>query len=234
MKTLSKHILQILTSIYCALYLAGLISEFISGETNLINLDSLLAILIFLVFLTATIFSWFNLKISGILLQVWNIGIWIFIWFLWEEAGMVMVLAVPALVIGVLMNLKAYKSEVGPKPTNQIYWRFVLRLLIVNYAILYAITIMAGILSEDSLNYSHLPFILFPVLAILFYAGFIVSWFNELVAGILLCLWYVVVVIGSVAYFDFFDSGPWFLFGLTILTQGLFYINNYRTYRSKT
>ncbi len=234
MKTLSKHILQILTSIYCALYLAGLISEFISGETNLINIDSLLAILIFLVFLTATIFSWFNLKISGILLQVWNIGIWIFSWFIWEEAGMIMVLAVPALVIGVLMNLKAYKSEVGPKPTNQIYWRFVLRLLIVNYAILYAITIMAGILSEDSLNYSSFPFILFPILAAIFYAGSIVSWFNELVAGILLCLWYVVVVIGSIAYFDFFNSGPWFLFGLTILIQGLFYINNYRTYRSKT
>ncbi len=233
MKTLSKYILQILTSIYCAVYMAGLISEFVPGETNLISIDCLLVILIFLVFLAATIFSWFNLKISGLLLQVWNIVIWLFSWFIWEEAGMVMVLAVPALVIGVLMNLKVYKSKAGTQPTNQIYWRFVLRLLIVNYAILYAITIMAGIL-RDPLNYSSFPFILFPVLAALFYSGFIVSWFNELVAGILLCLWYVVVVIGSVAYFDFSDSGPWFLFGLTILFQGLSYINNYRTYRSKT
>jgi len=234
MKKISKYVLEILTSIYCVLYLAGLLSEYLTSDTNLISANSLMVVLLFLVFLTAAIYSWVSFRISGLLLQAWNILIWIFSWFIWEDAGMIILFAVPALIIGVLMNLREYKSRVGPKPTNQVYWKFVLKLLIVNYAILYTITMIAGISLDASRDYLTMPYILFPALAVLFYAGFIVSWFNELVAGILLCLWYIIVIVGSVAYSEFFNSGPWFVFGLTILFQGLAYISNYRTYRSRT
>jgi hypothetical protein len=221
---MKRRVLQLLASGYLALYLAGIVVGLFQREMSFSDTGDLLVMLMFLLIMAGCLISWFHEYAGGIILQIWNILIWILSLFVWTDDGMVLVLAFPVLVIGVLLNLNAYKKSEGERKAVYLKWKFVLRRLIVNYTILYFIMVLYDMLAENVPDLTSLPFIIFPVLLTIYLAGFILSWRKELPAGILFVVWYLIVVAGTILYPEFGNNGPYILFGFPIFLQGLFYI----------
>lgn len=235
MKTKSNKILQVLTAIYAALYLVSVVSSLIKGEISFVKPGDIMILLLFLLFLAGFALSWIKEKISGIILMVWNAGVWLYALLLFREpdGGMLCIMAVPVLVIGSLLLLRWYKNTSMVMPSEQQSWEFILRVLLINYAVLYMIIVISELVLGKPFDYFRLPFLLFPVLLVVFVAGFLLSWKNEFQAGIAFLIWYAILALGTVTYYEFRDSGPWILFGVPILLQGLFYITNNIRYRSR-
>jgi hypothetical protein len=227
MKKLKNKILQIITAVYFIFYFQGFALPFFTGEMTFSNAESITTFLMFLLFSVGFIVSWFSNRFGGILLQAWYALIWLFAYTCWHDAGMVIFLGVPILIIGVLLSLKSYKESVEPNHSRQLLWKYTLRQLLYNYAVIYVI-IVIGEISKDKL-YAEFSFqnLLFLLLLILFVAGFIASGKNYLVAGLLFIAWYAVVLLGNFASYDFSQSGPWFVIGLSVLAQGIIYVGQY-------
>ena len=234
MKSKSTKILQIITGIYAALYFTGVVSSFIEGDLSFLKLVDNLFIALFLIFLIGFALSWTREKIAGIILMIWNAGAWIYDLYLarGHDSGMFCIMAVPVLVIGSLMLLQWYKTTGRPQPLIQQQWKFILRILLINYAVLYAIVVITELTVGKPLDYFSIPFILFPLLLLFFLMGFALSWKKEFQAGLIFLFWFAVLLYGTIAYSVFRDSGPWIVFGIPILTQGLFYIRNHLSFKS--
>jgi len=234
MKTRSIKILQILTGAYAALYLAGVISSIVDGELYFKKLIDNLFLLLFLIFLVGFALSWKRKKIAGVVFMGWTACIWIYDLFLTrgQDSGMLCILTVPVLVFGALFLLQWFISSMTPKPTIQQEWKFILRILLINYAVLYAIVVISELTNGKTVDYFNIPFIIFPLLLLLFLLGFALSWRREFLAGIIFLIWYLIILSGTIAYFEFRNSGPWIIFGIPILLQGSFYIKNNLSFRS--
>lgn len=224
MNTIRNKILQIITAIYGVLYFIGFIIPFFTGEMSLSNSEDMTVLIAFLFFLCGFIISWFNEKIGGYLLQAWVVLIWALGLFFWPDADMAMLLAVPVLVIGVFLNRKFCLKYCNYAPGTQKDWKNTLQLFLYNYAILYLLVAVSDLIHGKNSDYLSMPSILFPVLLVLFIAGVALSYRKELIAGILFLVWYIIVILGSVFYFDFYNTGPWFVFGITILLHGILYL----------
>lgn len=235
MKLKSTKTLQILTGAYSALYITAIITSFYEGELSLANLIDTIFFLLFLLFIAGFALSWTREKATGIIFMVWNSGIWIYGLCLarGQDGGMFCIMAVPVLVLGALLLLRWYKTSGSPQPSIQQQWKYILRVLLINYLVLYFIVVISELLSEKTYDYFRLPFVLFPLLLLIFLAGFVLSWKREFQAGIIFILWYAILLLGSIAYFEFRDSGPWIMFGVPIFLQGLFYIKNYHWYKPR-
>jgi hypothetical protein len=221
---MSKKVLKLLASGYFALYLASIVIGFAQHDLTFTETGDLLGLLIFLFLTVGLIILWFNEFAGGIILQVWHMLIWILSLFVWPGSGMALVLAFPVLVIGVLLSLSAYKKSGGSRRPEKLHWRFVLRLLLVNYTILYFILVLHDITRTEIPDYTGMPFLLFPVLLVAFMAAFSLAWKREFVAGILLIIWYLIVLFGTIQYPDFTEKGPYIMIGFPLFMQGLFYI----------
>ncbi|HOU03038.1 MAG TPA: hypothetical protein PLL94_13315 [Bacteroidales bacterium] len=233
MKLRTAKTLQILTGIYLVLYVIGIVSSLLNSELSFLNLSDNLFLLLFLIFISGFVLCWKQEKIAGIILMIWNAGIWAYGLFLnrHQDGGMFCVMAVPVLVLGTLLILRWYKSSVSPQPSVQQQWKFILRVLLINYLVLYIIVVISEITNGKHTDYFSLPYILFPMLLLIFCTGFILSWKREFLAGLLFIFWYAILTLGSVTSFEFRGSGPWILFGVPILLQGLFYIKNHFQYK---
>ena len=178
--------------------------------------------------------SWTKEKMAGIIFMIWNAGIWIYDLYLnrGRDSGMFCIMAVPVLVIGALFLLQWYKTSGTPQPSIQQQWKFILRILLINYAVLYAIVVITELTAGKQLDYFSIPFILFPLLLLFFLMGFALSWKKEFQAGLIFLFWFAVLLYGTIAYSVFRDSGPWIVFGIPILIQGLFYIKNHLSFKS--
>lgn len=224
MKTIRNKILQIFTAIYGVVYFIGFIIPFFTREMSLSNTEDITVLIAFLFFFCGFIISWFNEKIGGYLLQAWVVLIWALGLFFWPDADMVMLLAVPIMVIGVFLNRKNYLKHNNYTPGTQKDWKYTLQLFLHNYVILYLIVVVSDLLHAKNFDYLSMPFILFPLLLVLFIAGVALSYRKELIAGIIFLVWYIIVIFGSVSYYDFYNKGPWFVFGITILLHGILYL----------
>ena len=235
MKFKTTRILQILISVYAALYLAVIISSFIEGELNLSNLTDKLVLIPVVIFIAGLVLSWLRLKTGGIILMVWTASIWFYDLCLAREVGggLASILSVPAMVLGSLLLLEWYKGTETGASSKKLQWRYLLRVLLINYLVLYAIVVFSEVVTGRPREYLSLPFILFPVLLLVFLAGFALAWKREILAGYLFLLWSAILVFGNLAYFDLRDSGPWLLFGVPVLIQGLLYLNQHYQYRAK-
>jgi hypothetical protein len=224
MKTIKNKILQVITTIYCVVYFIGFIIPFFTGEMSLSKSQDISVLIAFLFFLSGFIISWFNEKIGGYLLQAWVMLIWALGLFFWPDAYMVMVLAVPVLVIGVFLNRKVYLKSAESMESRQLDWKYTIQLFLHNYVFLYLLVVISDLTRGKYFDYLSMPFILFPILLILFIAGVTLSYRKEFIAGIIFLGWYIIVIIGSVFYFDFYNTGPWFAFGIAILIHGILYL----------
>lgn len=226
---------QIISVVYAALYLTAVISYFTDRELSFSKLINSLFLLLFLIFIVGFTLLWTREKIAGIILMAWNTGVWIWDLVLvrGQDSGMLCIMAVPVLVIGALLVLRWYKINSILVPTVQKQWKFILRVLIINYAVLYTIVVISELSSGKPPDYLSIPFILFPLMLLIFYTGFALAWNSEFYAGIIFLLWCAVMLFGAINYPEFRNSGPWILFGLPILLQGLFYIKNHFQYKLK-
>jgi hypothetical protein len=234
MKSKSIRNLRIIVLVYAALYLTGLVSSFYNGELSFYKFKDILFFVFFIIFLSGIALLWIRERISGIIFMVWNAFIWIYDLQLsrGDDSGMISILTVPVMVIGALSCMEWYKSSVNPQPSVPFQWKYILRVLLLNYSVLYIIVVISEQFSDKPYDYFSLPFILFPILFMVFIIGFAFSWKHELMAGLIFVLWYLILVAGSVGYFEFRDSGPWIMFGVPIFLQGLFYIKNHLWYKS--
>ncbi len=233
MKSKSNKTLLIITSVYALLYLAGMLTSIFKGELSLSNLIDNYFLVLSIIFMVGFVLSWTNKKIAGIIFLVWNAGIWIFDFYLSRSAdsGMIIVLALPILFIGSLFLLEWYKTTKTPKTTEQQQWKFTLRILLINYAVLYSIVVFSDLSIGKSVDYFNLPFVLYPLLLILFFGGFALSWKREFYAGFIFLIWYAILLFGFIAYSEFLRSGPWIIAGIVILLQGIIYIKHHYQYR---
>ena len=192
MKLRTAKTLQILTGIYLVLYVIGIVSSLLNSELSFLNLSDNLFLLLFLIFISGFVLCWKQEKIAGIILMIWNAGIWAYGLFLnrHQDGGMFCVMAVPVLVLGTLLILRWYKSSVSPQPSVQQQWKFILRVLLINYLVLYIIvrflrlqTVSILITLAYLIFYSQCCFWIFCT-------GFILSWKREFLAGLLFIFWY--------------------------------------------
>jgi len=235
MKSKTTRTLQFITSAYAALYVAAIVVSFIQGDLTFSNTLDVLLLLPVLMIIAGAVLSWTRVKVAGIILMVWTAFVWFYdLYLTWgQDSGMVSIMAVPAMVLGVLLLLKWYKTTETPAPSKQLQWKFLLRVLLINYIVLYAIVVLSELLKGKPVDYFSLPFILFPLLLLVFLAGFALAWKREFLAGFIFLFWSAIMIAGSVAYFDFRTSGPWIIFGIPVLLQGIFYMNHHYQYKPK-
>ena len=104
-------------------------------------------------------------------------------------------------------------------------WKTVLQLLITTYTILYFLIIIDDITGTLEIDFLSSNGIFLISLSLFYLVGFILSWKKELIAGIILILWYLGVFYIFKTNFIIGDSGPWIAAGIVVLIQGIFYIN---------
>lgn len=235
MKSKSLRNLRIMTGLYAVLYLTGIVISIYNSELSFQRSIDILFLFLFLLFLSGIPFLWRRVRVAGIIFMVWNAGIWILDLGpgRGNDSGMPSIMAVPAMVIGSFLYLEWYKTFRNPQSSVASNWKFILRVLLINYSVLYTIVVISEQFSDKIYDYFSLPFVLFPILFLVFIIGFIFSWRREFQAGWIFVLWYIILFAGSVGYFEFRDSGPWIMFGIPLLLQGLFYIKNHLWYKSK-
>ncbi len=234
MQSKSTRILWILTGAYAALYFTGIGITLHEGELSFKNLNDILFLILSVIFLTAIALLWANKKTAGIFFMAWNTGIWIYDFLLekGQDTGMLSIMAIPIMVIGALFCLEWFKASGKSQQSVPSQWKYMLLILLINYSLLYLIVVISELYSGKHTDYFSLPFILLPILFLLFIIGFAFSWKCDFVAGLIFVLWYAILIVGSVGYFELRDSGPWIMFGIPLLLQGLFYIKNNLWYKS--
>jgi hypothetical protein len=171
---------------------------------------------------------------TGIVLMIWNAGVWIITLYLIEredDYAMGSAMASLIMILGAFFLLEWYKTSKATMPSEQQQWKFILRILLVNYAVLYFIVVFSELLVGKSADYLSFPCIIYPLLLLIFLVGFLLSWKRELLAGYIFLLWCAILIYANVAYSEISHLGPWALYGLPILLQGIFYLKNHYKFR---
>ena len=234
MKSKSTKTLQILTIVGAVLYFAGTVMGIIFGDLTLVNLQDYLTLVLLLVFIAGFVLSWTNMKMAaGIIFMIWNAGVWIYDLYLFREHDYSMSSAVASsfMVIGAFFLLEWYKTSKATVPSKPQQWKFILRVLLINYAVLYSIVVLSEVFRGDSVNYFSFPFILYPLLLLIFWGGFQLSWKREFLAGFIFLFWCAILIFANFAYSEIERLGGWVVFGLPILLQVIFYIKNHYKFR---
>ena len=237
----TSKVLRIVTIVYCFFYLFGFILPLIGADsgTGQISKAELITVpLAFIIFLVGTVYSFLIQKIAGIIILSWHFIVWVFSMLLWPEAGMVLVLVFPMMIVAIFMiknwhleNADSHKSD------WRVRWKLTLRIFLINYGLIYFLVVFSNIVPKllgwnlvttvDNLavwSYSSFLGVSLLILFLMFIFGFIISWRSELIAGLLFVVWYVLVILLSKSYPEFANSGPSSIFGLTILVQGVLYV----------
>ena len=135
--------------------------------------------------------------------------------------------------IGAFFFLEWYKTSKVTVPSQQQQRRFILRVLLINYAVLYSIVVFSELSVGEPVNYFSFPFIIYPLLLLIFLVGFLLSWKREFLAGYIFLFWFAVLLFANIAFPVILHLGGWAAFGLPILLQGIYYIKNHNRYRHK-
>ena len=228
--------LQILTSIGALLYFASTLMMVFYDKYPIFKSFGLLEALL-LIFIVGFILSWTKNKLAtGLLFMIWNVIVWLSdLYFDRPEQDYSMLSAMASLFMfcGAFFLLEWFRTSKKPVPTSKQQWTFILRVLLINYAVLYTIVVFSELMVGEPIDYISFPFILYPFILLIFFIGFIVSWKKEVIAGYIFLFWVAVLIFANVAYSEIGSLGGWVLFGVPILLQGIFYINNHKKFKSK-
>ena len=169
------------------------------------------------------LFACFKLT-AGILLMILNTGTWINGLFIHRQRGMDIILALPLLITGAFLFLGWYKTSKICQATKSQRWKFILSVLLINYLVLYFIYMIADIIFSPAIDFLSMPGIILPLVLVLFFMGFILSWNYESYAGVFFLLWYLLVLFGQLRYGELRNRGPYILIGFVILLHGILYL----------
>lgn len=111
MKTVFNKLLQIGLTLYGIVYFLGFALPVIMGDYSTNEFENTSVLSMFLFFAIALILSWIKERIGGILFILWFVGIFILSNFFWKDAGMVLVLSIPVLIIGLFLFRKGHKKQ---------------------------------------------------------------------------------------------------------------------------
>ena len=233
-KSKTNITLQVFTNVGAVLYLL-IIAMTIFYDSYPIFRPFNFKELLLLIFIAGFTLSWRNKKMAtGIILMIWNTGVWIDDLYLDRpemDYSMMSAMASYFMVIGAFFLLNWYKTAKATVPSQQQQWKFILRVLLINYAVLYAVIVFSELTVGEPVNYLSFPFIIYPLLLLIFWVGFLFSWKWEFVAGYIFLFWFVILIVTNVTYSEILHIGGWAAFGLPILLQGIFYIKNQKKIR---
>ncbi len=236
MKSESTKTLQIITSVFAVLYFALIANAYFQGYLSFSKLNNILQLVLLFIFFAGFVLSWTRKKMAGIILMIWHAGVWIFALYFDKgdnDSPMAGMMATPIMVFGAIFLLEWYKTTKATVLSEKQQWKYVLRVLIINYAVLYGIAVISDLSYGKGIDYFSLPYIIFPLLLLIFLVGFLLSWKRELYAGFIFLFWCVVYLCFAIAYTEILQAGPWIIFGIPILFQGIFYIKNHYEFRTK-
>ena len=226
--------LRIFTSVGAVLYLFFIAMAIFYDSYPLFKPFGSLELFLIL-FVVGFVLTWTKKRFAaGVIFMIWNAGIWLDdLYFNRPDADYSMMSAIASyfMFIGAFFLLTWYKTSKESVPSEQKQWRFTLRVLLTNYLVLYSIVIISELTVGESVDYFSFPLIIYPVLYLIFLIGFLLSWKNELIAGYIFLLFFVLLIASNVAYSEISTLGGWALFGLPILLQGIFYIKNHYKFR---
>ncbi len=184
------------------------------------------------IFIIGFALIWLNKKMAaGIIFMVWNVLIWVDDLYLDRpemDYSMISAMASCFMLIGAFFLLEWYKNSKETVPSQQQQWRFILRVLLINYAVLYFIVVFSELSVGESINYLRFPFVIYPLLLLIFLIGFLISWKKEIFAGYIFLFWFVLLILTNIVFSEIRTLGPWAAFGLPLLLQGIFYIKKLR------
>ena len=223
MKKSSHILLQIFTGTYWLLYILG----FSNWDFNIKEWDTeLISIhLLILLFTIGFAFTFIRQYFAGITLQLWNFLVWVFALTLWTEAGMVLLLAAPVLVLGVFLFYSGLVKRGKIDTRNKTKWEVILQALMVNYVLISLLATFFGPNRPEDFNLWEMPMLIIPLFALTLLAIFALSWKHKLASGVLLIIWYALAYVFNTIYPEVPNQeGPILLFGLPILVQGVLYV----------
>jgi hypothetical protein len=236
MRTKSTRTLQILASVGAVLYLLFIAMTIFHDSYPIFRPFDLYEALL-LIFIAGFALAWMNKKMAaGIVFMIWNAVIWITTLYFMErqdDYSMGSAMASYFMVIGAFFLLEWYKTSKSTTPSQQQQWKFILRVLLINYAVLYAIVVFSELSVGEPVEYLSFPFIIYPMLLLIFLVGFLLSWKKEFLAGYIFLFWFAILVFSNVAFSVILHLGGWAAFGLPILLQGIFYIKYHNKFRHK-
>ncbi|MEN8116101.1 MAG: hypothetical protein ABFS16_03940 [Bacteroidota bacterium] len=226
-KSRSTRTLQILTSVGAVLYLLFIAMTIFFDSYPIFNPFDLYEALL-LIFIAGFALAWMNKKLAaGIIFMIWNAVIWISDLYLnrpEQDYSMLSAIASYFMFIGAFFLLEWYKTSKAAVPSQQQQWKFILRVLLINYVVLYSIVVFSELSVGEPVNYLSFPFVIYPLLLLIFLVGFLLSWKKELFAGYIFLFWFAILIVANIAFSEILHLGGWAAFGLPILLQGIFYI----------
>lgn len=179
--------------------------------------------LIGLLLILAFIATWRSLRLSAILLMLWNLGVWILGLFVDRSGGgMPILLAFPVLLLSFFLFKEWLRNRPGASVENT--WYVVLQTAMINYAVLYICAALDNIIFFDIVSYWEMPGLMFTLLAAGFLLAFALSWKWQPLAGAVLIIWYAALVVVCSANPELADTGPHNLTGTVLVVQGILYL----------
>ena len=213
---------HLLIFIYAILYILFVGRSILNGQYS-INIEGIAFYLLFLLFLSAFIFSFFIEFISGILLLTWNFGIWISVLFIDSYAHLAgIITGIPLIILGTFFVLRGIETKNGIKSTTNQKWRTVISILTITFSTLYFLVIFEDVISSRQSSYFKMPGIYLVQLAALYAIGFILSWKHELYAGIIFILWYIGVFLLLRSSLFISNYEIWSFAGSVVFINGYF------------
>lgn len=222
MKRKATLIIQYVAVVYVILYIIFIIYAtstglFNNSKTELTGIFVLLAL-----FIAATITSWYDRFIAGLIFFASNAGLWLMSnLILASESSHGIFFGIPLIVFGAFFILKGIDDRQDTPLTLQEKWKIILQSLMVMYLVIY-LCIMARYISpvlEYSWNSMQGLIIIINIFTFIY--AFILSWRREGFAGLALIINYLTILYLSFVT-DLFINGEYI--GLSILAQAGMYL----------
>jgi hypothetical protein len=189
------------------------------------NAETTTVSLLFFYYLAIFVLSWFREKTAGYLFISWYVIEMALVFYVWTEAGMVIVLGFPVLPIGVFYVLYGERKALGQKPSAREQWKLVLRSLMIGYAAIFIISMPDLLMSLPAGRQLDVPYIFFSLLSLIFITAFVFSFKQELLAGLLLVAFYIFEILLIHLYPGLQrEVGPFGWLTFPLLIQGFLYI----------
>ena len=221
--------LKILVSIGALLYFAGIAMTIFHDNYPIFKPFSTFEGLL-IIFIVALVLAWGNKFLAaGILFMIWNAMVWLsdLYFFRAQDYSMLSALASYFMFCGAFFILQWHKTDKEKASLSKQQLKYLFRVLLINYAILYAIVVFSEITVGEPVNYLTFPYIIYPIMFLIFLVGFMISWKKEVLAGYIFLFWFVALIYANVAYSEISTLGGWALFGFPLLLQGIFFISNH-------
>lgn len=216
-------LLEILTGLYWFNYMVMFFSfDLASIEWDI---EQVTVHLMMFLFSVAFAFSFIRIELAGVLLQLWNFLVWVFALTVWPDAGMVLLLAAPALVLGVFMLYFGLLRYGRISNDLKSRWHFILQSLMLNYFFIALLGTFVGPNRPEDFSLWSMPMLIIPLFTFALIVVFVISWSRKFLTGILLIVWYVMAGVFQSIYPEVPNQeGPILLFGFALLVQGVLYI----------